>query len=143
MSNKGRPISKFCHKGHIKEGGNLYTKPNGDRVCRTCRKESRLKRGPVPRDSELHRKYNLKANYGISVEKYEHLYSEQSGKCAICSGDCPTGKRLSVDHDHETGEVRGLLCSSCNNGLGRFKDDPELLRKAGDYLEINTLVLVK
>jgi hypothetical protein len=61
----------------------------------------------------------------------------QGGRCAIC-GKVPRSRRLAVDHDHKTGEVRGLLCASgdfgCNKGLGYFNDDPELLRRAYEYL---------
>ena len=73
--------------------------------------------------------------YGITIEEYEILLAEQNGCCAIClvvTGS--DGKRLSVDHNHETGEVRGLLCDNCNTGLGMFKDNPSLLAKAINYL---------
>jgi len=59
----------------------------------------------------------------------------QGGVCAICGGINDNDDALSVDHDHETGRIRGLLCSKCNKGLGSFNDDPELLRKAIAYLE--------
>jgi hypothetical protein len=62
----------------------------------------------------------------------------QNGVCAIC-GSPPTGTRshglLAIDHCHDTLKIRGLLCNNCNNGLGRFKDNPDSLRKAADYLE--------
>lgn len=64
----------------------------------------------------------------------------QDGRCAICGAtDARRRKsdRLNVDHDHATGAFRGLLCDPCNNGLGRFDDDPDRLRKAADYLEKN------
>ena len=73
--------------------------------------------------------------YGITVEEYDVLYEEQNRGCAICFA--PTGsnnKRLAVDHNHETGEVRGLLCDDCNIGLGKFKDNPNLLDTAINYL---------
>lgn len=78
--------------------------------------------------------------YGLTVEEFEEIERQQGGVCRICQ--CPptgrrNGGRLHVDHDHETGEVRGLLCYHCNNGLGRFKDDPELLRSAAKYLELS------
>jgi hypothetical protein len=58
----------------------------------------------------------------------------QDGRCAICRKKPQTGRRLSVDHDHKTGEVRGLLCTLCNQGLGYFKDDPGRLGAALEYL---------
>lgn len=73
--------------------------------------------------------------YGITPEEYESMEKNQSGLCAICGGP-PAGRwsRLHVDHDHGTGEVRGLLCFSCNTLLGCAKDDPRILEKAIEYL---------
>jgi hypothetical protein len=62
------------------------------------------------------------------------MLAENDNRCAIC-GAPPGEKRLAIDHSHATGRVRSLLCISCNNGLGRFKDDPALLRSAADYLD--------
>lgn len=63
----------------------------------------------------------LKARYGITLEDYEALLVKQNGVCAICEEECKTGERLSVDHDHETGAVRGLLCRACNFRLGQIE----------------------
>lgn len=88
------------------------------------------------RTSEIQRQYDLKRHYGLTVDEYETLYNHQGGVCVLCEN--PPGKRaLAVDHCHLTGQVRGLLCSNCNNGLGLFKDDPKLLQKAIKYLEKN------
>lgn len=79
-------------------------------------------------------------NYGITPEQYNTLHIDQGGVCAIC-GQQETkihkGVKvdLCVDHDHETGKVRGLLCAMCNHGLGNFKDNTELLTNAIDYLQ--------
>ena len=60
---------------------------------------------------------------------------EQNGRCAICGvPEYELPSRLYIDHDHETGKVRGLLCPSCNTGLGHLKDDPEVLLRACIYL---------
>ena len=75
--------------------------------------------------------------FGLTIEDYNRILDFQHGKCAICGceiGDV-MGNRLYVDHDHATGSVRGLLCSSCNFGLGNFHDDPQLLHNAIQYLE--------
>ena len=77
----------------------------------------------------------IKAQYGLTEEDYKRLLVLQAGVCAVCQTSCSTGKRLAVDHDHASGRIRGLLCTSCNNGLGRFKDDPKLLIRAADYLK--------
>ena len=85
-------------------------------------------------NKERRRDSVLQKNFGISSEKYEEIFEEQGKGCAIC------GKKQGVpyhpvDHDHETGEVRGILCSPCNVGLGMFQDDIKLLLKAKDYLD--------
>ena len=72
--------------------------------------------------------------HGITVEEFNDLLLEQNGVCAICESECSVAPRLSADHDHETGRVRGLLCKTCNSGLGFFKDSPGLLSAATDYL---------
>jgi len=86
---------------------------------------------------EKYRSVQLK-QYGLTVEQYEQMVIDQDNKCKICGKSEPGGygKHWHVDHDHENGVVRGLLCESCNTGLGKFKDSPELLEKALLYLKI-------
>ena len=80
---------------------------------------------------------NLQFNrrYGISSHDVADIHSRQHGVCAIC-GEPPSDryKKLHVDHCHETGRVRGLLCHECNHGLGKFKDDLDILASATSYL---------
>ena len=87
---------------------------------------------------ERQRPYHLMTKYGITEADYERMLKEQGGRCAICDTDTPTGKWkvFAVDHCHHTGVVRGLLCNECNRGMGLLRDDPDLLRKAADYLKI-------
>ena len=78
-------------------------------------------------------------NYGISLREFQDLFARQGGVCAICGQPETASKggrkpRLSIDHDHETGEIRGLLCNRCNTGLGLFLDDPDYLLTAIAYL---------
>jgi hypothetical protein len=85
------------------------------------------------------RKQMLLRLYGISDEDYQSLLESQHNKCAICATAAPDlnkehRKYFSVDHDHNTGKIRGLLCNQCNLGIGCLNDDPELLRKATSYL---------
>lgn len=80
------------------------------------------------------RRWKFKTRYGITVEDYDRMMVEQQGLCSICRG-VPGKRGFQVDHDHNTGKVRGLLCEPCNRGLGQFKDDPILLRVAAQYLE--------
>jgi len=78
----------------------------------------------------------IEARYGITQAEYEALYLFQGGRCAICWRATGKSKRLSVDHDHKTGEVRGLLCSPCNRGvLGHLRDDVLALERAIRYLQ--------
>jgi DNA-directed RNA polymerase subunit RPC12/RpoP len=85
------------------------------------------------------RERHLKAKYGLSIEKYNQLLNKQNGKCAICEKDSSEFKQnLAVDHNHATGEIRGLLCSYCNHRLvGRHRDG-NLLRKMADYVDGGT-----
>jgi hypothetical protein len=85
---------------------------------------------------------NLMRQFGISWTDYQFLHIIQQGRCAVCHNSevikvkSGTTKRLSVDHDHNTGQIRGLLCSHCNHGLGNFKDSIEYLKAAIQYLKV-------
>lgn len=77
----------------------------------------------------------IKKTYGVSSDEYYTLFQKQEGKCPICKNEFSEEKRaIHVDHCHNTGEVRGLLCNSCNNGIGKFADNIVLLEKAAIYL---------
>jgi hypothetical protein len=77
----------------------------------------------------------IQRTYGLHPAQYGAMSEGQGGVCAICDAECSRGHRLSVDHDHETGVVRGLLCARCNLCLGRMEESSELLRKMADYIE--------
>lgn len=94
--------------------------------CRECRQAAKLR-------------YTLK-RYGVNEEWYEAIRGRQGGVCAICRTEGKFNSRpgrLSIDHRHSDGVVRGLLCGSCNTGLGSFRDDPNLLIEAALYLEMS------
>lgn len=80
-------------------------------------------------------------NHGLTVDEYVTMFAAQGGLCAICRQPERAANRkpttLCIDHDHETGRVRGLLCSGCNSSIGYAQDDPARLRAAADYLERN------
>lgn len=114
-------------------------------VCRPCLSKQKYKsRDRRGRNEEYRNRrretadYQMQQKYGISLEEFERRAAAQDGKCLIC-GRVPNGNyarsRLNVDHDHVTGEIRGLICNQCNLSLGNFNDDPMLLRRAADYLE--------
>lgn len=93
-------------------------------------------------DPQIVRLYNLRGamkKYGVTLEWFQSKLAEQGGRCILCGAEPTPGgikaaARLHVDHDHETGAVRDLLCTRCNQGLGYFRDDPDLLRKAAEYI---------
>lgn len=72
--------------------------------------------------------------YGLARGEFEEMFAEQEGRCKLC-GSPTDSADMHIDHDHRTGLVRGLLCRSCNAGLGMFHDNPEELRKAIAYIE--------
>ena len=78
---------------------------------------------------------HLRRKYGLTVEGYEDLLIQQDGCCAICQDPESLARAMAVDHDHKTGQIRGLLCFDCNIVLGKMKDNPALLRRAAEYLE--------
>lgn len=81
------------------------------------------------------RKSMLMLRYGMTVQQFDTLLEEQGGRCAICRTDEPGGRGTwHVDHNHETGSIRGLLCWRCNQGLGYFRDSPYSLTAAVAYL---------
>lgn len=115
-----------------KETYRRYFDANREDVLRRSR--DRRRTNPPPSASQNAR---FLRSYGITVDDRDDLIDSQKGLCAIC-GQPPMGKRqhgvLHVDHDHETGRVRAMLCSNCNLGLGKFKDDPDLLARAAQYV---------
>lgn len=87
--------------------------------------------------------YLLK-EYGIDLAEYRRLLVTQNFRCAICGGEGFLMRehhwcKLVIDHDHKTGQVRGLLCHNCNRGLGLFHDSPATLVAAADYLKVQRL----
>lgn len=92
-----------------------------DRTCKACRIIQQRER-----------------TLGISEAEYRALYRKQSGKCGICRRRMYSKryKAFSVDHDHATGRIRGLLCGNCNTGLGLFRDDPTALFRAIEWVKV-------
>lgn len=130
-----KELSEF-HKDKQKSDG-LYSS------CRSCMaeiytsKEFREKR-KHPRYANIKRKHKVKS-FGLTVEEYESLIQKQGNKCAICNKhQSQLKKLLSIDHNHKTGKVRGLLCGNCNRGIGFLEDSPAIMRKAVDYVIQNS-----
>jgi len=78
---------------------------------------------------------NLRFFHGINSEDFDLVLGAQNGSCAICGATDPNGRGWHIDHDHRTGELRGILCSNCNVALGHFKDNTDAMRNAVAYLE--------
>lgn len=114
------------------------SKPSADGRNSKCKECSKKYAKRYYRSNQQRRREQwLQSEYDLSLEKYNEMHEQQDGKCAICgsAGTYSHQSHLAVDHNHETGEVRELLCGTCNNALGLFKDDPALLRKAAAYIE--------
>jgi hypothetical protein len=107
-----------------------WQQQNPDRVNATQRA-----RRAEPSAKRAERASYLKRKYGITIEQYDELLAAQGGKCAICRREPRPDISLHLDHDHETGQLRGILCFRCNNALGDFDDDVSLLRAAVRYIE--------
>lgn len=106
-----------------------YNKANKDRLAAA-------KRDWYKRNRAQHAAYNRAKKYGITPEEYDALVAAAGGRCEICGrSQEDDGRDLNVDHDHETGKVRGLLCKRCNLALGYLGDDPALAARAADYLK--------
>jgi hypothetical protein len=108
------------------------------RRCKKCsinavRRSRAKKLEYYQRQDTLSRQKSRLASYGLKPNEYDTMVLKQQNLCGICSNPSER-KNLAVDHDHETGEIRGLLCISCNAGLGFFKDNPNILEKALVYL---------
>lgn len=141
IQSKAKVCSTCGERKSFEEYHNKKDSPDGKHThCKLCDyKATRRSIESNPKRYRARRRVALlKYDYGLSVEEYDKMFKEQDGKCKIC-GSTDTGSaqtnNLSVDHDHTTGRVRGLLCSKCNRGIGYLQDNPMFLRAAADYLE--------
>lgn len=106
--------------------------------CISCAKK--ISKGHIeenPNYKEKQRDSNLKRNYGIDINDYNKMFLDQEGCCAICkTHQIKLDRKLAVDHCHDTGKVRLLLCSACNTGIGFLKHDIGILANAIKYLTL-------
>jgi len=100
-------------------------------VCLECKRENGA-RYRAKNQGTINLK-NRTGRYNISIDDYQELLDSQNGRCAIC-GEAINQKTCRIDHSHVTGKVRGLLCVSCNTGIGLLKDSPDVLASAAEYL---------
>lgn len=129
------PLSQFFADKRTKSGKMAS--------CKSCKQELTRKWWLGKKQSGYHkaryqkikvgeRERHLVKKYGVDLARYQEMYSQQDGKCAICGRT--QERSFDVDHDHSTGEVRGLLCTSCNKMIGHAGDNPERLMAAAEYL---------
>jgi len=132
-----KPLEDFYNSQSSKDGKSYR--------CIACDKAARATYKERNREKFLQtaREVNWRMRFGMEPEDYDRMFEEQNGQCAICGSENPNGatskstktRNFSVDHCHETGKIRGLLCTSCNRGLGLLGDTVASLRAALEYLE--------
>lgn len=132
----GQYICTICQETRDRSGA--YTSIPNNYTCSECIKSHSSQRYARPEVQQRHKFLSIKKLYGLSQEDYERMEREQDGKCAICH-EPPNGKHaktdgLFVDHNHETQEVRQLLCHQCNHLVGNSRERIDLLLSAIDYL---------
>jgi hypothetical protein len=146
--------TKTCSKCHVEKPIEEFVKTKANRSgyhswCRECfnayyrgkkpenaAKQRAWRKANPDKQAAYRRKHHLKVNYGMSPEETLELLDRQNGRCAICMKHIEFSGRggAVVDHDHVTGEVRGVLCSRCNSGVGLFEEDCRAMSRAIDYL---------
>jgi len=152
-----KPITEFYAMKGMRDGHR-----NDCKACNLAAKKARYDADPAKaiqrvrrwqqanadRVNEVHRRNNarperkaanrtgyLRRTYGITQAEYDAMLEAQGGGCAICGRPPRPDISLHVDHDHKTGEIRGLTCFPCNNSLGLMQEEPERFAKAADYLD--------
>ena len=141
---------KICTTCNIEQPlTDVYLKRGKPRAqCRTChskyyRSEYKTKTEQYKarqkswrtRNPNTVRNLALKGIYGITLKEWEQLLTSQDNKCGICGNSNTSKKNFHTDHNHTTGQVRGLLCYKCNSGIGSFDDKIDILEKAITYLK--------
>lgn len=128
---KNKPLNKFPLNKNLKDGYNS--------VCKECHRKYVAEYYKL--NPRKQKNCNLR-KYGITVEEYDQLFEKQNGVCAVCRKPetriCTKKiiQSLSVDHDHYTGIVRGLLCDRCNKAIGLLYHDVDLLKRIIKYLKV-------
>ncbi|RJQ37454.1 MAG: hypothetical protein C4555_06370 [Dehalococcoidia bacterium] len=150
-----KPLDQFRLAKSVQKGKTYYCRLYTCKICINKQHKEWRERNPeyqrawqqknIQRQAEYHQRwvnqggkvirlrYKLKSLYGLSIEEYVELSNKQGGVCAIYRQSEPKG-RLCVDHDHQTGQVRGLLCQQCNKALGALRDSIENCLAAAKYL---------
>lgn len=134
-------ITKTCKRcGEEKPDSDFYKQNTRAGVreawCSKCKKSANRqyrKEHPEKTSTSSRRRRYLKKTYGLTVEEHKTLFDRQNGVCAICR-QSPKNEKLHIDHCHNSGKIRSLLCGSCNRGLGLFQENTHILKQAIDYI---------
>lgn len=142
---ESKPLSLFHKRGNnkyrndcsncVKEYGKLYRAKNKEIISEKKRIYHKI-------NPHIKRKSHLKKEFNLTLEDYTKMLNAQFGKCKICGIDKVDNrqhKHFHIDHNHNTGKIRGLLCSKCNTLLGASKDNIDILKNAIKYLEENNI----
>lgn len=157
-----KPLSEFAQWKSVRRGIVVITKSGWCKACRKiyktkyyslnrefvllaakkyCKKNkkaiSRRRSASYPLNRRKEKNRQLRKSYGITIEQYGEILTLQKGVCAICGTDTPAVNRnyFYVDHCHDTGIVRGLLCNNCNRALGNLKNSSVIAERAARYLD--------
>jgi Recombination endonuclease VII len=132
MTVSGKSLCQKHENENAARNKAMYQRRLKSGLCVDCMKRPRKK--GITRCEECSSYHSgLVGKHGATIEDRRRLLAQQFGKCAIC--DRPIDTLANIDHDHLTGEIRGLLCGRCNKAIGWFGDDPELLGRAMVYLD--------
>lgn len=134
-----KPLTEFHKNRRRADRATFYCKACNHEYDQASRERDPVKYATIRRKAAY--KHLLRTKFNLTVEQYEAMVADQNGVCAICKRPqnivtkwTVRSPNLGVDHDHETGKIRGLLCNSCNSGLGNFQDDISRLTAAVEYL---------
>ena len=142
-----KPLSEFNKKSSTKTGLDPWCKPCKsvaymNWIIENPDKKNDVKKRAAVWNTEnkdkrkiIVQKNNYKKRYGLTIQQKQQLIDLQEQKCAICKDNLKDTHDVCVDHDHQTGAVRGILCRKCNLGLGHFEDNTSLLKSAVKYLK--------
>lgn len=136
--NKRLP-SKVCSSckeaKYLKDFSKNKSRPDGHHTqCKLCRSKFKPSEESRKKNNERLRRWNRFKTSGFTQEDYDSKLEEQDGKCAICGTTDSGSMSFHADHDHKTGQKRGILCHKCNTGIGLLKDDVDILCSAINYL---------
>ena len=125
--NETKSLDAFCKASNTAFGISIY--------CKECQRKKSKVRYKTHKNEHINN--GLKKKYGITLVDYTKLLNKQNNQCLICGKKSSESKRrLAVDHDHETGKIRGILCEERNRGIGIFKDSIDRLNNSINYLKI-------